>query len=72
MSNKMHSEHDHICGRCGASVDIQDKRCGCGADLMTMSECVSDIPKFVITPEFVAKMSQIERTLASAKGEPWQ
>jgi rRNA maturation endonuclease Nob1 len=42
-----HSEHKHVCGRCGHTLpmllDNSVRRCGnCGADLMTMAECVED------------------------------
>jgi hypothetical protein len=52
MGSNMHSEHDHICGRCGASVDNQDKFCGCGADLKTMAECVP-VPRIWDMPEWM-------------------
>lgn len=37
----MHCEHRHTCGRCGIPVDVNQKHCErCGADLMTMAECI--------------------------------
>lgn len=36
-------EHRHMCGRCGRVLADAERRCFvCGADLMTMADCVME------------------------------
>ena len=36
-----HGTHYHFCGRCGWGMTDQARRCPtCGADLMTMADCI--------------------------------
>jgi hypothetical protein len=42
-ADQMHSEHLHECAKCAHTVPVSMKRCiFCGADLMTMAECVPE------------------------------